>query len=756
MFAKSLAALLPLAQVAHTWHTPFVANRLANALSPYLQQHADNPVEWWEWGDAAFAEARARDVPIFLSVGYAACHWCHVMAHESFEDPAAADILNAEFVAIKVDREERPDVDAVYMRATTALTGRGGWPMSVWLDHEGRPFYAGTYFPPQARPGIPAFTQVLAAISEAWQTRRHDLSAAAARIQSALDSESRGLAVGSLAPAVDDATPLAGIESSQSEPAGELLADAVSRLQTNFDRHNGGFGPAPKFPPSMVLLFLLRHHERTGDPAALRMVSQTCAAMARGGMYDQLAGGFARYSVDDTWTVPHFEKMLYDNALLLRVYAQLWRITGEPLARRVALETGEFLLRDLHTPTGGFAASLDADSRPAPDSPLGPADDVIEGAAYVWTMAELRAVLGDTDGAWVADLCGVTSAGTFERGTSTLRLLGNVDDAPEYAGTKSASAERWQRCRSALLAARMLRPQPSRDDKVITEWNAMVITALVEAGRILHQPDWLRAARDTSDYLLAVHRDPAGRLVRVSRDGVCGASKAVLADVAQFSEALLTLVQLDGELRYLDAAAALLTDDLADFLEPGDSGRKPGDPGRNAGDPGYTLWDAPADGVLPRSFDPSDNAYPSGGAALASAMLLWEDLIGTTGQVSSSSLLAGAHTIMGNHPRFAGMWLATLTNQVRGPIQIVIVGPESATRAELVHTAVTAAPNGSICLSVPEPTPALALTTERTELAGQPTAYVCHHFTCSLPITDPHELRAHISRLATPSSASQP
>ena len=714
-----------------------MVNRLANALSPYLQQHADNPVDWWEWGDAAFAEARARDVPIFLSVGYAACHWCHVMAHESFDDPATAEILNASFVAIKVDREERPDVDAVYMRATTALTGRGGWPMSVWLDHDGRPFYAGTYFSPVARPGMPAFTAVLTALSDAWVSRRDELVAAADRIQAALADASHGLPI-------THATPPSGVEQPPADDAAGLVAAAFRQLAQEFDYRNGGFGQAPKFPPSMVLLFLLRYYEYSGDQVALQMVAQTCTAMARGGIYDQLAGGFARYSVDHTWTVPHFEKMLYDNALLLRVYAQLWRLTGDSLARRVAKETGEFLLRDLQLPAGGFAASLDADSLLASDSPLGPAREVVEGAAYVWTPAELQEVLGADDGAWVADLCGVTVTGTFERGTSTLLYLGDTDI--NAGADTDAGVERWHRCRTALLAARAQRPQPARDDKVIAEWNGMTITALVEAGRILEQPEWLIAATRAADFLLAVHRDSEGSLLRVSRDGVASAAPAVLADVAQLAEALLTALQLAGEPRYYHAAETLLGKDVQPFLAHDAAG--------------VSLWDAPADGVLPPSFDPSDNAYPSGGSALASATQLMAAMggstgTGSTGTVAAPELLAGAAPLMGDHPRFAGMWLATLTTTIHGPRQTVIVGPESPAQAELLRAAVALSPSGSVCLSVPSPTDTPPLAAARVPLEGRPTAYVCQDFRCSLPITSPAELRRHLTDLTPTSEADQ-
>src|SRR5690606_19861456 len=352
-------------------------------MSPYLLQHATNPVDWYEWGEEAFAEAKRRDVPVLISVGYSACHWCHVMAHESFEDPDVARLLNENFVSIKVDREERPDVDAVYMAATQAMTGQGGWPMTVFATPDGEPFFCGTYFPKSH------FVRLLEAVSEAWRQRRDELVSHGAQVVSALRRVSTPGGQG---------TPLTA----------ELLATAVRRLAADYDSTYGGFGGAPKFPPHLDLLFLLRHHARTGDAQALEMVRHTCEQMARGGLYDQLAGGFARYSVDATWTVPHFEKMLYDNALLLRVYTDLWRQSGDALAARIARETTDFLLRDLLLPGGGFASALDAEAEGE------------EGATYIWTPGTLREALGDVDGAWAADLFGVTDAGNFEGGTSVL------------------------------------------------------------------------------------------------------------------------------------------------------------------------------------------------------------------------------------------------------------------------------------------------------------------------------------------------
>lgn len=400
-------------------------NRLAGVTSPYLLQHADNPVDWWPWGPDAFEEARRRDVPVLLSVGYAACHWCHVMAHESFEDEALAAYANEHFVAVKVDREERPDVDAVYMEAVQAATGQGGWPMTVFLTPERDPFYFGTYFPPEPRHGMPGFRQVLEGVTAAWRERRDEVGEVATRIRADLAERASVYGAG------------AGVH-----PPGEAdLGQALVSLGRSFDGVRGGFGGAPKFPPSMVLEFLLRHHARTGSEPALEMVRWTCEAMARGGIYDQLGGGFARYSVDADWIVPHFEKMLYDNALLLRVYLHLWRATGEERARRVALETADFLLRELRTEEGGFASALDADSL---DEGTGKS---VEGAYYAWTPKQLTQVLGEADGGLAAELFSVTAGGTFDHGSSVLQMIRDPEDSDAY-----------DRIRARLMAARAERP----------------------------------------------------------------------------------------------------------------------------------------------------------------------------------------------------------------------------------------------------------------------------------------------------------
>jgi uncharacterized protein YyaL (SSP411 family) len=655
-----------------------VMNRLGSATSPYLRQHAGNPVDWWEWSDEAFAEARRRDVPILLSVGYAACHWCHVMAHDSFERDDVAAVMNANFVNVKVDREERPDVDAVYMDATTALTGQGGWPMTCVLTPDGSPFYAGTFFP-RAH-----FVQLLEAITEAWRDRRDEVLAAGQRIVDALSQAS-------------DTPPARG-----PAPDAPQLDAAAARLVPQFDSDNGGFGAAPKFPPSMVLEFLLRQHERTGDPTSLAMAAQTFEAMARGGMYDQLAGGFARYTVDAHWVVPHFEKMLYDNAQLLRGYVHWWRLSGSPLAERIARETADFLLRDLGTAEGGFASALDADT------------DGVEGLTYVWTQAQLRAVLG-ADASIAADLFGVTAEGTFEEGASTLQLRADPTDVTQ-----------WQDFRGSLLAARTTRPQPARDDKVVTAWNGLAIAALAEAGMLLDQR-YLDAAVRCAELLLSTHLVD-GRLRRTSRDGAVGDALAVAEDYGDLAEGLLMLHQATGSPRWLEVAADLLGVAAARFTD---------------GQGGFYDTGDDAEVLVRRPRDPTDNAAPSGSSALANALLTYSAL---TGSLSHRGLAEDALRIVGvlgvQQPRFLGWALTAAQGLVAGPVQVAVVGDD----AELVRTAWLHRPPGAVVVAGEPDATGVALLADRPLVNGASAAYVCRGMVCDLPVTTAAELTSQLAR----------
>ncbi|MFK4087303.1 thioredoxin domain-containing protein [Kribbella sp. NPDC020789] len=653
-----------------------MVNRLANSTSPYLLQHQDNPVDWYSWGEEAFAEAKRRDAPIFLSVGYSACHWCHVMAHESFEDAATAEYLNANFVSIKVDREERPDVDAIYMAATVAMTGHGGWPMSVFLTPEAEPFFCGTYFPKDARHGMASFRQVLESLVDAWRTKRDQIDGIGRRVVEQLGAQ-------------------------QQAAGGELDLDrAVELLRTDFDPVDGGFGGAPKFPPSMVLDFLLRQHRRTGSPDALRMAAESCERMARGGMYDQLAGGFARYSVDGQWVVPHFEKMLYDNALLLDVYTQWWAVSGEPLARRIAEETAEFLLTELRTPEGGFASALDADTEGE------------EGKYYVWTPAEIEAVLSADDAAWVIELCDVT--GTFEHGSSVLQLRRDPDDAG-----------RWQRIRAQLKQARSSRTYPGRDDKVVAGWNGLAITALVRAGIVLDHPEYVDAAAAAAELIRTIHIDPAtGRLHRTSRDGVAGTAHGVLEDYASYAQGCLVLFGVTGSMVWFETAQALLDRALEQFVADGS----------------YFDTAADAERLVWRPQDPTDNATPAGVSLAAEAFTTLASLTGSVRyETAAEQALSASAAIAARAPRFAGRALAVAETIAAGPLEIAIAGRSPA----LLQVAFTHAPWGTaIVQGAPELD--VPLMAGRTLVADQPVAYLCQKFTCRLPVAAPEALREQL------------
>jgi len=668
-------------------------NRLGRATSPYLLQHAKNPVNWWEWGEDAFAEARRRDVPLLISVGYSACHWCHVMAHESFEDPATAEAMNDSFVNIKVDREERPDVDAVYMEATQAMTGQGGWPMTVFATPDGEPFFTGTYFPPAPRLGMPSFGQVMTAIREAWRDRRDEIEKVGQDVARQLRERSFAF----------ESAPV---------PTGEVLATAVAGLQRDYDPERGGFGGAPKFPPSMVLEFLLREYARTGSQPALSMVAGTAPAMARGGMYDQLGGGFARYSVDADWVVPHFEKMLYDNALLLRVYTNWWRASGEPLAVRVAQETADWLIRELQTPEGGFASALDADS------------EGVEGRFYVWTPAELAEALGDEDGAWAAALFEVSEAGTFEHGSSVLQLRADPEDAARY-----------RRVRSELLAARDHRIRPGRDDKVVAAWNGLAIAALAETGAVFERPDYVEAALAAADLLVSVHRSAGAhgdRLIRTSRDGRAGSSAGVLEDYADVAEGLLALYAVTGEDEWLTIAGGLLDVAVAHF-------------GDGAGGFYDTADDAEA--LIRRPQDPTDNATPAGQSALAGALLRYSAYTGSASHREAAIRALGVTSALAvQHARFAGWGLAVAEALLDGPREIAIVGAAADERTRQLRAVAlrATAPGAVVALGDPDRPVNVPLLRDRPLVGGAPAAYVCREFTCDAPTTDPHELATKV------------
>jgi uncharacterized protein len=661
-------------------------NRLAEATSPYLEQHAGNPVDWWPWGANAFAEARRRDVPVIISVGYAACHWCHVMAHESFEDEGVASVMNDGFVSIKVDREERPDVDAVYMTATQAMTGHGGWPMTVFATPDGTPFFCGTYFP------RPQFLRLLDSITTAWREQREAVVKQGAAVLQAIGGAQ---AVGG---------PTAPLRA-------DLLDAAVNQLAAEYDQVYGGFGGAPKFPPHMNLLFLLRHFQRTGAERNLEIVRHTCEAMARGGLYDQLAGGFARYSVDAQWIVPHFEKMLYDNALLLRLYTQLWRLTGDPMAARISAETAAFLIDDLGTEHGGLASALDADT------------DGVEGLTYVWTPAELIEALGAEDGMRAADLFAVTEDGSFEHGRSVLRLARDVD------GADPPVREDWERIRARLREVRDERPQPARDDKVVASWNGLAVTALVEHSALTGDPVTAAAATRIAEALADRHVVD-GRLRRVSRDGRVGDPPGVLDDYGCVAEAFCAMHQMTGDGRWLDLAGQLVDAALAHFAAP---------------DGGFYDTADDAEQLVSRPADPTDNATPSGRSAIVAALVSYSALTGQPRyREAAERALATVAPIVARHARFTGYAATVGEALLSGPYEIAVVTPEPV-GDPLVAAAYRHAPPGAVIVAGSPDQPGVPLLADRRLLDGASTVYVCRGFVCDRPVGSVEDLVAQLT-----------
>ncbi|OAN47695.1 thioredoxin [Chloroflexus islandicus] len=684
-------------------------NRLANEASPYLQQHADNPVDWYPWGEEALERARREDKPILVSIGYAACHWCHVMAHESFADPEVAAIQNEHFINIKVDREERPDLDSIYMAAAQALTGRGGWPLNVFCLPDGTPFYAGTYFPPDAKAAryrMPSWRQVLLSIAEAYRTRRADVTASAHEL-------------------LDHIKRLAQPLPETASVDGALVMAAAEKIGREFDPQYGGFGDAPKFPQPLVLEFLLRAHLR-GDVQALPMLHQTLEQMARGGMYDQVGGGFHRYSVDARWLVPHFEKMLYDNALLAEVYHLAALVTGDPFLARIADETFAYMLRDLRHPDGAFFSSEDADSLPAPG-----AAHAEEGAFYVWTPDELRLALGD-DATLVGAYYGVTRQGNFE-GKSILY----VPRPPEAVAARlGVPVERLEatvaRARPILRAFRERRPRPFRDEKIITAWNAMAIRALATASARV--PEYLPAAQQCADFLLTNLRRADGRLLRSWKDGRPGPA-GFLDDYALLCDALLELHAASGETRYL-ATAVELADAMLDLFWDAQA---------------WMFFDTGSDqpALVTRPRDLSDNAVPSGSSAATVALLR---LYAITGReiyaTRAEQVLQQVAPMLSRFPLGFGRMLCAADLAIGPTRELAIIGPPAhpATQALVAEARAGYWPRLVIARAEPgDPVTALSpLFADRGMIDGQPTAYLCEQFTCLLPVTTPEALRQQL------------
>ena len=678
--------------------SPLLRDTPPAELGPYLRQHADNPVDWYPWGDEAFAVARARGCPVLLSVGYSSCHWCHVMAHESFEDPDVAAAMNARFVSVKVDREERPDVDAVYMQAVQALTGSGGWPMTVFLDPDGSPFFGGTYFPREDRPGLIGFPRLLERIDEAWQAHRGDLVEQGARL--------RAVIARTAAPTLPGGDELSAA----------TLARARAGLAAGFDPRFGGFGRAPKFPPSSTIEVLLRAAVRDGDDDARTMATVTLDAMAAGGMHDQVGGGFHRYSTDPYWLVPHFEKMLYDQALLLGAYTRGWLVTGSPRYQRVAEGIVEYVTRDLAAPGGGWYGAEDADS------------EGVEGLFYLWSEEELRAVCGD-DADEVVRYFGVTPDGNFEDPHTGVRgsILHVVDRDEEPPAAVVAARPR-------LLAARAARTRPGLDDQVIVGWNALFVRALADAAGAFDRPDWLDAARAAARYVLDVLRRPDGRLLHAWQGGAAR-GLGFAEDYAALLEALVSLAEVD-DVAWLDDARAVADDLLARFADPGG---------------GFFTSGSDADGLIVRPKDLQDGATPAASSLAASGLLRLAALTGEDGYAAPARRwVETLGPLLGEHASAFPYLLGALERMLAPPLEIALVGDTTGLAALRREVWGRLLPN-AVTLSAPagvggDRSPLLA---DRPLVDGAATAYVCERFACRAPVTDAVALRAALDAAAS-------
>jgi uncharacterized protein YyaL (SSP411 family) len=679
-------------------------NRLANETSPYLLQHADNPVDWYPWGEEALAKAKAEDKPIFLSIGYSACHWCHVMAHESFEDEGVAAILKEHFVSIKVDREERPDLDRIYMNAVQAMTGSGGWPMSVFLTPEGQPFYGGTYFPPTPRHGMPSFSQVLAAVADGWQNRRQELVVSSQRLVAALEQQS---AIGQ------------GVK--REDVKSETLGAAFENLWRHFDRVHGGWGNAPKFPQPIALEFLLRHHHVTNDPLALKMASQTLEAMARGGMYDQLGGGFHRYSVDDHWLVPHFEKMLYDNAQLARVYLHTWQVTGEPFYRTITEEILDYVVREMMDGSttlttgaaGGFYSTQDADS------------EGMEGRFFLWTPGEIRDLLGQDSDLFTA-VYGVTERGNASAGSAHGFEGKNILEFVGHVGQRAELAE----ARRKLLAAREQRVHPGRDEKVLTSWNGLMLAAFAEAARVLDIGYYQEVAVRNAEFLLHELMTDDGRLFHSWKEGKAK-QNGFLEDYGCLIEGLLELYQTTFDPRWYQAARDLADGMIKHFSAP---------------DGGFFDTSDDHERLITRPRELQDNAVPSGNAMAAFVLLRLAGLAVEPRYVElAQAALGPMQPLLARYPLGFAQWLIALDYALSHPHEIAIVGVIEAadTRALLDACTTGYRPHQVVALGPPDQEAStVPLLQGRSPIEGRATAYVCVDFSCRAPVTDPEILKA--------------
>jgi len=672
-------------------------NRLIQETSPYLLEHAHNPVEWYPWGSAALEKARAEDKPIFLSIGYAACHWCHVMARESFEDAATAALLNESFVAIKVDREERPDLDSIYMNAVVAMTGQGGWPMSVFLTPEGVPFYGGTYFPDTRRHGLPAFREVLLSLAQAWKNQRAEVLRGSARLRQYLEA-------GDLPSNLKADAPL--------DP--NILREATDKIYSQFDWENGGWGDAPKFPQPMTIEFLIRRHVATRDELVLKMITRTLDKMARGGIYDQLGGGFHRYATDAVWGTPHFERMTYDNAQLARVYLHAWQMTRHDSYRRTAEETLDYVAREMTHARGGFFSSSDADS------------EGHEGKFFVWTRDEIRAALGD-DAQMFMDAYGVTAQGNFE-GKNILQVARDFDViAAMYHLDKSRVERRLDAARRELFIAREQRVKPARDEKVLTSWNGLMLAAFAEAARALGRDDYRALAERNADFILTELRDNNGRLQRSWKDGTVRIG-GFLEDYANLIEGLLALYQTTFDERSFIAARGLADTMLELFSDPRG---------------GFYDTSRAAEKLVTRPKDVQDNAVPSGNAMAATVLLKLGAYTGERGytEAAERALQLVQHALAVAPTGFA-QWLCALDFALGKPKEIAMVGDPQGARELLKVVSREYHPNQVVAYAIEGDASAIPLLHTRVSLKNRATAYVCQSFTCQMPVTEPADLAA--------------
>jgi uncharacterized protein YyaL (SSP411 family) len=671
-----------------------MANHLHNETSPYLLQHLDNPVDWYPWGDDAFALAQAQDKPILLSVGYAACHWCHVMAHESFEDEATAAQMNADFINVKVDREERPDVDSIYMQAVTAMTGRGGWPMTVFLTPDGKPFYAGTYFPNEPRHGMPSFRQILTGVKQAWDHDRANVVSSAGEVAQQLRAlSSVSLEVGAIRE--------------------EVLTTALRGLEGSFDPTWGGFGGAPKFPQPMTLEFLLQQHLRAPESDALAMAETTLQRMGQGGMYDQIGGGFARYSVDHRWLVPHFEKMLYDNAQLARVYLHAWQLTGNGFYRRIVEETLDYLLREMRHADGGFYSSLDADSEGE------------EGKFYVWSAREIREALGD-DADLFMRIYGVSEEGNWE-GHNILNLHLDPNSLAEQMGLEpSALGSQMARARAKLYDIRSKRVWPGLDDKVLTSWNGLTLAALADAGSALGRADYIEAATANAQFLHRTMRRESGRLLRTWKAGADAKYNAYLEDYAFLADGLLALYEATFDLRWIDWSQQLVALMLQHYHDE-ESG-------------GFFDTSDDHEALIHRPKDLQDNAVPSGNSATAMVLLKLSLLTGNGDYQTIAERSIGTMTkLMSQYPSGFGHWLQTARFMLGDPREIALVGSDEAL-APLLEVVRNHYRPFKVVAASAEGKSTLQLLQDRPQVGDHGTAYVCRHFVCQAPVTEPAAL----------------